>query len=191
MFLQIINSARHTTIKFKRKLLSKLKSWMEHDHLCLVLKGQRQVGKTTIAEYFGKLPQFLRWSAQVKTTIRIPRKNYFEGFVVPVHRCGCPAHKRNSHRVSSSAAVHEAVEVLRIVGPAGAHEVPDIVLGLVLEMHLGGGDGPVPAVPDSSLKGTLISHAGRSGFRRFRRYPLPKLLKPQVRIITACLSAGP
>jgi predicted AAA+ superfamily ATPase len=38
----------------KRKLLSKLKSWKERDHLCLVLKGQRQVGKTTIAEYFGK-----------------------------------------------------------------------------------------------------------------------------------------
>lgn len=39
---------------FERKILSKLKSWKGRDHLCLVLKGQRQVGKTTIAEYFGR-----------------------------------------------------------------------------------------------------------------------------------------
>ena len=44
--------------------------------------------------------------------------------------------------MSSSATVHEAVEVLRIVGPAGTHEVPDIVLGLVLDMNLGRRDGP-------------------------------------------------
>ena len=39
---------------FERKILQKLKSWKNHDHKSLVLKGQRQIGKTTIAEYFGK-----------------------------------------------------------------------------------------------------------------------------------------
>ena len=39
---------------FERKILQKLKSWKDHDHKSLVLKGQRQIGKTTIAEYFGK-----------------------------------------------------------------------------------------------------------------------------------------
>ena len=39
---------------FERKVLQKLKSWKSRDHKSLVLKGQRQIGKTTIAEYFGR-----------------------------------------------------------------------------------------------------------------------------------------
>ena len=39
---------------FERKILSKLKSWKARKHKSLVLKGQRQIGKTTIAEYFGR-----------------------------------------------------------------------------------------------------------------------------------------
>lgn len=38
---------------FERKILSKLEAWKGRDHKCLILKGQRQIGKTTIAEYFG------------------------------------------------------------------------------------------------------------------------------------------
>ena len=73
--------------------------------------------------------------------------------------------------MSPSAAVHEAVEVLRLVVPDGAHEVPHIAFGLVLEMHLGGGDGPVPAdagfVPERYADlARGVRHAGRSGFRR-------------------------
>lgn len=39
---------------FERKVLSKLKSWKARKHLSLILMGQRQIGKTTIAEYFGR-----------------------------------------------------------------------------------------------------------------------------------------
>ena len=39
---------------FERKVLSKLIAWKNRKHACLVLKGQRQVGKTTIAEHFGR-----------------------------------------------------------------------------------------------------------------------------------------
>ena len=39
---------------FERKILQKLKTWKNRKHKSLVLKGQRQIGKTTIAEYFGR-----------------------------------------------------------------------------------------------------------------------------------------
>ena len=39
---------------FERKILSKLIAWKVRKHKSLVLKGQRQIGKTTIAEYFGR-----------------------------------------------------------------------------------------------------------------------------------------
>ena len=39
---------------FQRKILSKLIAWKNRDHKCLVLTGQRQIGKTTVAEMFGK-----------------------------------------------------------------------------------------------------------------------------------------
>ena len=39
---------------FERKILSKLKAWKNREHQCLILKGQRQIGKTTIAEHFGR-----------------------------------------------------------------------------------------------------------------------------------------
>lgn len=38
---------------FERKILSELKAWKARDHKSLVLKGQRQIGKTTVAEHFG------------------------------------------------------------------------------------------------------------------------------------------
>ena len=62
-------------------------------------------------------------------------------------------------------------EVLRRVVPDGALEVPHVALGLVLEMHLGGEDGPVPADAGFILEGYAdlargVRHAGRSGFRR-------------------------
>ncbi len=39
---------------FERKILSKLMAWKSRSHKPMVLKGQRQIGKTTIAEYFGR-----------------------------------------------------------------------------------------------------------------------------------------
>ena len=39
---------------FERKILSKLIAWKNRDHVSLVLKGQRQIGKTTVAEHFGR-----------------------------------------------------------------------------------------------------------------------------------------
>ena len=39
---------------FERKILSKLIAWKNREHVSLVLKGQRQIGKTTVAEYFGR-----------------------------------------------------------------------------------------------------------------------------------------
>ena len=39
---------------FDRKILSKLKDWKGRRHKCLILKGQRQIGKTTVTEYFGR-----------------------------------------------------------------------------------------------------------------------------------------
>ena len=38
----------------ERKILSKLVEWTGREHKCLVLKGQRQVGKTYILDHFGK-----------------------------------------------------------------------------------------------------------------------------------------
>ena len=71
--------------------------------------------------------------------------------------------------MSPSAAVHEAVEVLRRVVPDCAHGIPHVALGLVLEMHLGGEDGPVPADAGFILEGYAdlargVRHAGRIGF---------------------------
>ena len=40
---------------FHRKILSKLQSWKDRNHCCLILKGQRQIGKTTVAEEFGRI----------------------------------------------------------------------------------------------------------------------------------------
>ena len=40
---------------FQRKILSKLIAWKNRDHKCLVLTGQRQIGKTTAAEMFGRM----------------------------------------------------------------------------------------------------------------------------------------
>ena len=39
---------------FERKILSKLMARKSRSHKPMVLKGQRQIGKTTIAEYFGR-----------------------------------------------------------------------------------------------------------------------------------------
>ncbi len=37
----------------QRKVLKSLIEWKKRNHKCLVVKGQRQVGKTFILEYFG------------------------------------------------------------------------------------------------------------------------------------------
>ena len=58
---------------FKRKILSKLEAWKQDErHKPLILRGARQVGKTTVVNEFGsKFDNYLYFNLEMSESVRL------------------------------------------------------------------------------------------------------------------------
>ena len=58
---------------FKRKILSKLEAWKQDErHKPLILRGARQVGKTTVVNEFGsQFDNYLYFNLEMSESVRL------------------------------------------------------------------------------------------------------------------------